>query len=420
MPNGNTRNSNTRNSDDRDWLSPDCLRPLASAGGAARPEEPVAEHSEYLRTGFAPSFPVLLEPSSLPVGNWDGSTTPRVRVPAEGQGVPTVPGYEILEELGRGGMGVVYLARSRTLKRQVALKMILAGAHADPTARLRFRKEAEAVARLQHPNIVQIYEVGECGGRPFLSLEHIDGGCLERKFTTRSTAREAARIMQTLARAVDYMHQRGILHRDLKPSNVVLTADGTPKITDFGLAKMIDDEGGPTRTDAWLGTPSYMAPEQASGDIKRVGAAADVYSLGAILYELLTGHPPFEGPDVAGHSRAGPQPAGGAAAPQQQGNSARPRDDLSQVPREGSGSAVFERGRIGGRSGFVPQRPRDRGQAGPLLAAILEMGAATSRDFGLGTGRRRERHFDADRVVVRPHERPVGSSSRRSQLSEIR
>jgi serine/threonine-protein kinase len=207
-----------------------------------------------------------------------------------------VPGYEIVAELGRGGMGVVYQARQCSLKRPVALKMILAGLHADPTARVRFRTEAEAVARLQHPNVVQIHEVGEYEGKPFLSLEYLDGGSLLRKVAgTPPPEREAARLVETLARAVHHTHRRGILHRDLKPSNVLLTADGTPKITDFGLAKVLDADGGPTRSETLLGTPSYMAPEQAAGDAKKVGAPADVYSLGAILYELLTGRAPFQG-----------------------------------------------------------------------------------------------------------------------------
>jgi serine/threonine-protein kinase len=193
-------------------------------------------------------------------------------------------------------MGVVYQARHCSLKRLVALKMILAGLHADATARLRFRTEAEAVARLQHPNIVQIHEVGEYEGKPFLSLEYIEGGSLLRKVAgTAQPEREAARLVEALARAVHYTHQRGILHRDLKPTNVLLTAAGTPKITDFGLAKILDADTGPTRSETFLGTPSYMAPEQAAGDAKKVGAPADVYSLGAILYELLTGRAPFQG-----------------------------------------------------------------------------------------------------------------------------
>jgi serine/threonine-protein kinase len=193
-------------------------------------------------------------------------------------------------------MGVVYQARQCSLKRLVALKMILAGLHADATMRLRFRTEAEAVARLQHPNIVQIYEVAEFDGRPFLSLEYLDGGSLLRQTAgAAQPERPAARLVETLARAVHYTHQRGILHRDLKPNNILLTADGTPKITDFGLAKVLDADLGPTRSATVLGTPSYMAPEQAAGDAKKVGTPADVYSLGAILYELLTGRAPFQG-----------------------------------------------------------------------------------------------------------------------------
>src|SRR5262249_21021348 len=182
-----------------------------------------------------------------------------------GGGRPALLGYETLSDRGRGGMGVVYLARQCSLKRPVALKMILAGPHADPAARARFRTEAEAVARLQHPNVVQIYEVGEHDGRPFLCLEYVEGGSLEEVAGAAPPEREAARLLEALARAVHCMHLRGILHRDLKPNNVLLTADGIPKITDFGLAKVLA-EGGPTRSRELLGTPSYMAPEQAAGD----------------------------------------------------------------------------------------------------------------------------------------------------------
>src|SRR5262245_17434671 len=172
-------------------------------------------------------------------------------------------------------MGVVYQARQCSLKRLVALKMILVGLHADSAARVRFRTEAEAVARLPHPNIVQIHDVGEHEGRPFISLEYIDGGNLLGKVAgSAQPEREAARLVETLARAVQSMHRRGILHRDLKPNNVLLTADGTPKITDFGLAKFLDADIGPSRSEMLLGTPSYMAPEQA-GDTRKVGASAD-------------------------------------------------------------------------------------------------------------------------------------------------
>ena len=209
---------------------------------------------------------------------------------------PRVPGYEIVAELGRGGMGVVYLARHTSLKRLVALKMILAGAHASATVLARFRNEAEAVARLQHANIVQIHEVGEHDGKPYLSLEYVEGGTLHQKAgKAPMPEREAARLMESLARGVHYTHQRGILHRDLKPTNILLTADGTPKITDFGVAKLLDSDTPLTRTEALIGTPNYMSPEQAAGNIKKIGAPADVYSLGAILYELLTGTAPFRG-----------------------------------------------------------------------------------------------------------------------------
>jgi serine/threonine-protein kinase len=205
--------------------------------------------------------------------------------------------YELLRELGRGGMGVVYQAWQSSLSRTVALKMILAGAHAGPEELARFRAEAEAVARLQHPNIVQIYQVGEHDGRPYFALEYVEGGSLERKLAgAPRPPREAAALAETLARTVHYAHQRGIVHRDLKPANVLLTEDGTPKITDFGLAKiLVGARGDPTQTGAVLGTPGYMAPEQASGRPREVGPAADVYALGAILYECLTGRPPFLG-----------------------------------------------------------------------------------------------------------------------------
>lgn len=207
-----------------------------------------------------------------------------------------VPGYEIYSELGRGGMGVVYKALQIPLNRVVALKMILAGDHAGEQDRARFRSEAEAVARLQHPNIVQIFDIGEQAGRPFFSLEYCAGGSLEKKLRgTPLPPPEAARLVQTLARAMQAAHQQHIIHRDLKPANVLLSSDGTPKITDFGLAKRLD-EAGQTGSGSIMGTPSYMAPEQADGG--PIGPAADVYALGAILYETLTGHPPFRGPTL--------------------------------------------------------------------------------------------------------------------------
>ena len=206
-----------------------------------------------------------------------------------------VPGYEILGELGRGGMGVVYKARQQRLGRTVALKMILAGSHAGADLLARFRTEAEAVARLQHPNIVQIYEVGEQDGLPYFSLEFCPGGSLAGKLdSTPLPPDRAAALVEALARGVQAAHDKGVIHRDLKPANVLLGEDGTPRITDFGLAKKLDDATGHTQTGSILGTPSYMAPEQAGGKSKEIGTPADVYALGAILYECLTGRPPFK------------------------------------------------------------------------------------------------------------------------------
>ncbi|MFO0841548.1 MAG: protein kinase [Gemmataceae bacterium] len=250
------------------------LLPAAPAGGAL----PTFQEGHASRPGTAA---------------WDASDTPPALA---GPGSwPAVEGYQVLGELGSGGMGLVYKAWHQPLRRLVALKVIRAGGRPSAAQLARFRTEAEAVARLSHPNIVQIYEVGEQDGLPYLALEYVEGGSLRRgPDAAPLPAREAASLVEAVARAVGYAHGRGVVHRDLKPANVLLAADGKPKVSDFGLAKLLTEgEAGPTRTGELLGTPSYMAPEQASGRHKEVGPATDVYAAGAILYELLTGRPPF-------------------------------------------------------------------------------------------------------------------------------
>jgi eukaryotic-like serine/threonine-protein kinase len=209
---------------------------------------------------------------------------------------PAIDGFEILGELGRGGMSVVYKARERKLGRLVAIKMMAEDRSADIEHLERFRAEAQAVARLRHANIIAIHAIGEHKNHPYLSLEFAEGGNLAQRLAEKPmTPRESAELLETLARAVHAAHQAGVVHRDLKPSNIVFAAEGAPKVSDFGLAKLLDADSGRTLSGQPIGTPSYMAPEQAGGDSKRAGTAADVYALGAILYHALTGRPPFLG-----------------------------------------------------------------------------------------------------------------------------
>jgi predicted Ser/Thr protein kinase len=224
-------------------------------------------------------------PLPPPIVNWDPT-----------QDWPKIPDYRVVGELGRGAMGVVYRAVQESLDRPVAIKVISAGEHATPEQRRRFRTEALAIARLQHPNIIQVYAVGDTDGRPYIVMEMVDGSSLTNQLGGKPRPfREAAATIETLARAVEHAHRRGVIHRDLKPANVLLTADGTPKIADFGLAKRLDSSAVQTASGSVLGTPAYMAPEQVGLPGVHVGPATDVYALGAILYEALTGRPPFRG-----------------------------------------------------------------------------------------------------------------------------
>jgi serine/threonine-protein kinase len=218
-----------------------------------------------------------------------------------GDELPQIPGYEVEALLGRGGMGLVYKARHLRLNRIVALKMLIAGAYAGPHERARFQREAEAVASLRHTHIVQVHDVGDHEGRPYFTMELLERGSLAQALAgTPQPARQAATLVATLAEAMQVAHRAGIVHRDLKPANILLTDEGTPKVADFGLARHLEGEPVLTLSGARLGTPSYMAPEQVIGKTGTIGPAADIYALGAVLYEMLTGRPPFRGETAAG------------------------------------------------------------------------------------------------------------------------
>ena len=256
----------------QEWV--DCLKSLDSFASA--PEEVPPEFAPTLLAGaVAPAGPGAHGPGSSVSGRFGK--------------------YDLLGEIGRGGMGVVYKARQRDLNRLVALKMILASEWASAEEIARFQVEAQAAARLRHRNVVGIYEVGEEAGRHFFAMDFVEGKSLAAVIARQPLPTEqAARWMVQIANAVEHLHVQGLIHRDLKPSNILIDAEGEPMVTDFGLAKVFDADGGATRTGAILGTPSYMSPEQAAGRNALVGVRSDVYSLGAMLYEMLSGRPPFK------------------------------------------------------------------------------------------------------------------------------
>ena len=273
-----------------------CLRPEWKC--TACPDSKIQFVDERVETVTCPrcgkQFPVRLSPedSLSPSVRHAGGKLPNTTW-------PKIPGYTVREELGRGGMGVVYKAWQSKQSRFVALKLIKAGLHASPKDLARFRSEVKSAGRLQHENIVTHYDARSHNGEVYCVLEYVSGGSLAAKLGgTPQPPREAAALVQTLAHAISVAHSQSVVHRDLKPSNVLLTPGGHPKISDFGLAKRLDVEADETDTGEVIGTPSYMAPEQTYGKFGNVSLSSDIYSLGAILYEMITGNPPFKGNTV--------------------------------------------------------------------------------------------------------------------------
>ena len=273
--------------------------------------------------------------------------------------------YEIIREIARGGMGVVFQARQISLNRPVALKMILAGQLADQEAVRRFYTEAEAAANLDHPGIVPIYEVGQHEGQHYFSMGFVEGQSLSHRLAEGPlSAREAAELIRRVSEAIEYAHQRGVIHRDLKPANILLDANKNPRITDFGLAKKIQGDSGLTGSGQIMGTPSYMPPEQAGGKGGAVGSRGRRVCPGGDALFPRDGAAAVSGGDGDGHRDPGHQRRPGAAAAAQRRGAPRPGDDRSEMPGEGAGKAVCKSGGPGGRPAPVPRRRAHRRPAG--------------------------------------------------------
>ena len=286
-------------------------------------------------------------------------------------------------------MGVVYKARQISLNRIVAVKMILAGLLATKADHDRFHSEAQAAALLDHPNIVPIFEVGEHEGQHYFSMGYVDGQSLAARLAEGPLPpKEAAELVATVAEAVEYAHRQGVIHRDIKPSNILIDSKGRPRVTDFGLAKRVDSGSDLTATGQVLGTPSYMPPEQAAGQIRAVGPAADVYALGALLYATLTGRPPFQAATSLETLR---QVIEREPVALRQLNPAIPRDletIFPEVPGEIGPAALCDRPGIGRRSAAVPRRSADPGPAcGAMGTCLALVPAAAGRGGVVGGGR---------------------------------
>ena len=289
--------------------------------------------------------------------------------------------YELLCEIARGGMGVVYKARQVSLNRPVALKMILAGQLANDTDVKRFYTEAEAAANLDHPGIVPIYEVGQHDGQHYFSMGLVDGDSLAQRLAAGPLpSREAAALIVKVAQAIEYAHRQGVIHRDLKPGNILLDLSGNPRVTDFGLAKMIAGDSSLTASGQIMGTPSYMAPEQAGGGRGEVGPAADVYALGATLYALRDGPAAVPGGHAHGHGDAGHDRRAGPAPAAQSGSGSGRRDDLLEVPREDPGPAIRFRGGAGRRPAPASRRRANPGTTGDGKRTPAQMGLPQTSD----------------------------------------